>query len=61
MNEQFIIDMLILNHVNYQKYGDKRFEQDFETWMIKLQQHMNFNTLEEACKYYIALGEKQAA
>ena len=61
MNEQYIIDQLIINQVNYQTYGDKQFYDSFEFWMIKLQQHMNFSTLEEACEYYIALGEKQVA
>jgi len=58
MNEEFIINLLVLNHVNYQKFGDKKFKQSFEFWMNKLQQLKNFSTQEEACNYYIAWGEE---
>ncbi|MBM7607548.1 hypothetical protein JOD29_000792 [Lysinibacillus composti] len=59
MNEEFIINMLILNQVNYQTYGEQQFYDSFELWMNKLQQHKNFSTLEDACNYYILLGEKE--
>lgn len=59
MGEQFIIDNLIINQTNYQTYGDKQFYNSFEFWMNRLQHHLNFSTLEEACNYYILLGEKE--
>lgn len=59
MNEQYIIDQLIINHVNYQKYGGKRFEQEFGFWMNELKDIKGFDSIEEACDYYLAQGEMQ--
>lgn len=58
MNEDFIINMLVLNAFNYHKFGDEQYKEAYTNWMYKLQQHKNFSTLEEACNYYLAKGEE---
>lgn len=58
MNEDFIINMLILNAFNYYKFGDEQYKRSYTNWMYKLQQLKNFNTIEEACNYFIAKGEE---
>lgn len=53
MNEQFIIDMLIINYVNYHKFGD---EQGFRGWMQRLQELKGFATMDETCAYFVVMG-----
>ncbi|QCR33154.1 hypothetical protein [Lysinibacillus sp. SGAir0095] len=56
--EEFIINQLTLNAFNYHKFGGEQFKQSFEKLMYKLQQLKKFCTIEEACNYFIAKGEK---
>lgn len=56
MNEEQIINMLVLNQVSYQKFGDKKFYDSFEIYMRKLQHKKGFSSIEEACDYYLAQG-----
>ncbi|RUL56486.1 hypothetical protein EK386_02310 [Lysinibacillus antri] len=58
MNEEFILNMLTLHGINYNKYGNEQDKQAFTNWMNKLQHHKNFSNLEEACNYFIAWGER---
>lgn len=57
MNEEQIIKQLTLNAFNYRDFGEERFKQAFTNWMYKLQHIKGFNSIEEACDYFIAQGE----
>ncbi len=59
MTEDFIIDMLTLNAFNYQKFGDEQYKEAYTNWMYKLQNFKGFDSIEEACDYYLAQGEMQ--
>ena len=64
MNEQYVLDQLVLNGVNYHKYGLKQFEDGFTFYMHQLQRVMGFETIEQACNYFRQYGaslDKQAA
>lgn len=60
LNEDQIINMLVLNQVSYQKFGDKKYYDAFEIYMRKLQNKKGFNSIQEACDYYLAQGDIQA-
>lgn len=51
--------MLILNQGNYQRFGDKQYYDAFGLWMDKLKNIKGFDSIEEACDYFIAQGEMQ--
>ncbi|MBD8037115.1 hypothetical protein H9635_10190 [Solibacillus sp. A46] len=57
MNEQFVLDMLVLNGVSYHKYGHEHFKTDFHRWMHQLQKVKGFKTIEEACHYFDRWGD----
>lgn len=57
MNEQYVLDMLVINGVNYHKFGDDRFEKDFTYWMHQLQKVKGFKTIEETCSYFDRWGD----
>lgn len=57
MNEEEIIKQLTLNAFNYHKFADKQFYDSFSIFMYKLQHIKEFNSIEEACDYYLAQGE----
>jgi hypothetical protein len=59
MNIDFIINMLVLNAFNYHKFGDEHYKQAFTNWMDKLRDIKRFNSIEEACDYFLAQGEMQ--
>lgn len=59
MDEELIVNMLILNAFNYDKFKDERFEQNFQHWMHELQALKGFGTMDETCQYFLALGESQ--
>ncbi len=59
MNEQFIIDKLILHGINYHKFGNVQDEISFTQWMDKLKNFKEFDSIEEACDYFLAQGEMQ--
>lgn len=64
MNEQYVLDMLVINGRNYHKFGDERFEKEFGNWMRELQRVKGFKTIEETCEYFDRWGDslgKQAA
>lgn len=61
MCEQYIIDQLILNGMNFHNYGCEQYKQSFKYWMYKLQEYKGFETLSEACEYFLKPGEKRVA
>ena len=64
MNEQYVLDQLVINGVNYHKYGHEHFKTDFHRWMHQLQKVKGFTTIEQACNYFGQYGaslDKRAA
>ncbi|WP_431030099.1 hypothetical protein [Lysinibacillus sp. LZ02] len=59
MNEQFIVRQLILNGINYHKFGDEHFKQAFHQWMWRLHHLKGFATIDETCAYFEAKGQEQ--
>ena len=55
--EEFIINQLTLLAFSYHKFGNERDKEVFTNWMDKLQHIKRFNSIEEACDYYLAQGE----
>ncbi|MCP1144909.1 hypothetical protein [Lysinibacillus endophyticus] len=56
MNEVYILDMLVLNGLNYHKYKSQHFEEAFGFWMEQLQRVKGFRTMDEACEYFLDWG-----
>ncbi|MEK4425898.1 hypothetical protein [Solibacillus sp. FSL K6-1523] len=57
MTEQFALNMLVLNGVNYHKYGNEQFKTDFHFWMQQLHKIKGFATIEETCNYFDHYGD----
>lgn len=53
MTEEAIINILVLNAGNYHKYGLADFERKFASFMELLRVRKGFQTIEQACDYYI--------
>lgn len=58
MTEQYVLDQLVLNGVNYHKYGLKQFEEGFTFYMHQLQRVMGYETIEQACEHFGQYGER---
>lgn len=57
MDEFFIIDMCVINAVNYHKFGSAMFGKQYEFWIKRLQQLKGFRTIEETTDYLIEVVE----
>lgn len=57
MDEIFIVDMCVINAVNYHKFGSAMFEKQYEFWIKRLQQLKGFRTIEETTDYLIEVVE----
>lgn len=58
MREEFIVNMLVLNAFTFDKQQDNQSKENFKMWICKLQELKGLATIEEACHYFISLGEQ---
>lgn len=57
MDEIFIVDMCVINAVNYHKFKQNEYEKQYEFWIKRLQQLKGFRTIEETTDYLIEVVE----